>query len=187
MTYIQNILLVLILILNLVCITAYATEKEDIRVRAGLDLFPSFLAADMAIDDKKGPDGSLLLVLLYTNDKARARNMAKYLAKVDRIHGIPIRIEISDTRSLAKLDQKGPAGLFFTQPLTSNLDAIIEFGQKYGIIVFSPFEGDVERGVLGGIHISERLLPYVNVAALQASKITIKPFFLRVSIRYKKE
>lgn len=170
----------------LIASAGHAVEKEDVRIRAGLDLFPSILAADMNIEAKKGPDGSLLLVLVYTKNEEKASDMAGYLAKVQRIRGIPIRVEISDIRSLDRFEKRIPAGLFLAQPVTQNLDDLIAYGRKHEIIVFSPFEGDVENGVLGGIHISDRLLPYINIAAMQSSKIQIKPFFLRVTIRYEK-
>lgn len=185
MTLKQKIHFLLLLILGLICHTVSAVEKDEIRVRAALDLFPSILAADMGIEDKTGPDGSLLLVLLYTDNKEKASEMAEYLRKVDQIRGIPIRIEISDERFLYQkgdqFEKQTPAGIFLTQSLSNNIDSIITYGREKQIIVFSPFEGDVERGVLGGIHISERLLPYINMSTLQSSNIRIKSFFLRIA------
>ncbi|MBI5552542.1 MAG: hypothetical protein HY911_13630 [Desulfobacterales bacterium] len=164
--------------------SAWADEKAEIRIRAGLDLFPSLLAADMGIENKKSPDGSLLLILLYTDQQTHARQLAVHLEQVRQIRGIPLRIEVSDALSLGKFDQQVPAGIFLTQPLADHLQAVIDYGQAKRVVVFSPFEGDVERGVMGGIHISDRLLPYLNVAALQASNVRIKSFFLRVAMRY---
>lgn len=175
-----------LLLVSLLCFDggrACAAEKAQIRVRAGLDLFPSLLAADMGIEDKKGPDGTLLLILLYKDEKAYAQELAEHLGQVSQIRGIPIHIEVSDALSLSKF-AKQAAGIFLTQPLGDNLREVIAYGREKQVVVFSPFEGDVERGVLGGIYISDRLLPYLNVAALQASHVQIKPFFLRVAMRY---
>jgi hypothetical protein len=183
---IRKIHFIVVIISCLVASATYAVEKEEVRIRAGLDLFPSILAADMNIEAKKDPDGYLLLVLVYTKNEETVSDMAGYLAKVQRIRDIPIRVEISDVRSLGRFEKRIPAGLFLAQPVKQNLGDLIEYGRKHEIIVFSPFEGDVENGVLGGIHISDRLLPYINMSAMQSSKIQIKPFFLRVAIRYEK-
>ena len=44
--------------------------------------------------------------------------------------------------------------------------------------------GDVERGVLGGIKVESRVLPYVNAMAMKESKINLKPFFMKVAKTY---
>ena len=162
----------------------FGGEREDVRIRAGLDLFPSLLAADMEIENKKSRDGTLLLVLIYTTDREKAEELAGYLKRVDRIRELPIRVEISDDPSLEGFKDRSPAGIFLTQPVGYALDEILKFARYKKIIVFSPFEGDVERGVPGGIHISDRLLPYLNVTALRSSDVQIKSFFLRVSMQY---
>ncbi len=163
-----------------------AAEMQAVRIRAGLDLFTSLLAADMNLKEKKGADGALHLMLVYTNDKDRAEHLAKQLEKVGSIRGMPIHVTISYDQSLGRFIKQKPAGVFLTQPVSSSLEAILEYGRENHIIVFSPFEGDVERGVAGGIYISDRLLPYLNIKALKSSDLHIKSFFLRVSKCYGK-
>ena len=68
----------------------YAQEWEEPRIWAGLDLFPSLVAADQDIAEKCDSDGKLLLVLMYVDEKEAAEEMALYLAKVKYIRGIPI-------------------------------------------------------------------------------------------------
>jgi hypothetical protein len=164
--------------------SAHSIEREQIRISAGLDLFQSVLAADMDIKEKRGADGSLLLILIYQNDKKTAGNIAKKLMAVERIRGIPIRVELIVNSALNQYSNTPPAGIFIIQDIRDNLPAVIDFGINHHVVVFSPFEGDVEAGVLGGIHISDRLLPYINLGALKASGIRIKPFFLRISKHY---
>lgn len=57
----------------------------------------------------------------------------------------------------------------------------MRYGIKHRIIIFSPFQGDVERGASGGILISDRILPYLNLETMHLSDIRIKPFFLRIA------
>ena len=171
-------------LLLICCALARAMEMEDVRLRAGLDVFRSVLAADMNIMDKRGPDGALLLVLIYRNNKSIAENVARHLEDAQRIHGVPIRVAIATSASLDQYRDPPPAGIFMVQEIRNDLETVIDYGKKHRIIVFSPFEGDVEAGVVGGIHISDRLLPYINIGAMKASGIRIKPFFLRVSKHY---
>ncbi|MDY7033897.1 MAG: hypothetical protein SVY10_18540 [Thermodesulfobacteriota bacterium] len=158
-----------------------AGEREDRRAWAGLDLFPSLLAADGDITKKHGPDGELLLVLVYTDRKRFATDITQHLKKIGKIRGIPIRIELTQDTSLKGYEENPPAGIFIAERLFHRLDSIIQFGRRHHIIVFSPFEGDVEQGVPGGIVVSDRILPYINMKSMRLSKIQIKPFFMRIA------
>jgi hypothetical protein len=64
------------------------------------------------------------------------------------------------------------------------LPQIIEFGIDSHTVVFSPFRSDVSKGVLGGLHVSDRILPHINMATLRASGLRFKPFFLEVAKRH---
>ncbi len=161
-----------------------ADEREQRLIRAGLDLFPSLLAADLDITQKHNSEGKLLLVLLCIDKEKIEAEMAQHLMKIEKIRGIPIRVEISDDISFEFFSSHKPAGVFLLQPFEQELVSIIQFTRKHSVIVFSPFEGDVKRGILGGIMVSDRILPHINMNALQLSGIRLKPFFLRVSERY---
>ena len=161
-----------------------AGEQETLRTWVGLDIFPSFLAADRDIASKTGSDGKLLLVLKYIDDKEAAEEMARHLKKINTIRGIPIRIELADDTSLEVYKDAQVAGIFITEKITRNLTDLLYYGKKYHVIVFSPFKGDIEAGVSGGIFISDRILPYVNIKAMRLSGIRIKPFFLRIAKAY---
>ncbi|MFW6241154.1 MAG: hypothetical protein ACOC98_11120 [Thermodesulfobacteriota bacterium] len=163
---------------------AHGGDREESRAWAGLDLFPSVLAADAEIADKRGPDGALPLVVLHQTDRELAEEMARRLARTGTIRGIPIRVEIA--RDPASLHGTGrpPAGMFLAEPRIGDLDAVIQFGRENRRLVFSPFAGDVERGVPAGIAVSDRILPLVNAEALESFGLRLKPFFLRIAEVY---
>jgi hypothetical protein len=165
---------------------ANAGERETLRTWVGIDIFPSFLAADRDIVSKTGSDGKLLLVLKYIDDKETAEKMARHLKKINTIRGIPIRIELVNDASLEAFKNAKIAGIFITEKdrFPPNIIDLLDFGRKNHVIIFSPFTGDVEAGVAGGIFISDRILPYVNIKTLQLSGIRIKPFFLRIAKTY---
>lgn len=160
---------------------AAAGDRETSRAWAGLDLFPSVLAADADIADKRGPDGRLPLAILYATDRDRAEEMARRLARTGTIRGIPIQVESTRNATPADWEHRPPAGIFLAEPRLGDLETVVEFGRRRGRLVFSPFAGDVERGVPAGIAVSDRILPLVNAAALDASGIRLKPFFMRIA------
>ncbi len=178
--FVLVLMLALILLPGALC----AGEREDRRAWAGLDLFPSLLAADENISEKQGPDGKLLLVLVYADREEMAGEMAPHLEKIGKIRGIPIRLELSEATSVKDYENIPVGGIFLTQKLSHELDTILRFGKNHRAIVFSPFKGDVERGASGGILVSDRILPYVNMETLRGSDIRIKPFFLRITEQY---
>jgi hypothetical protein len=161
-----------------------AGEQNDWRVGAGLELFPSLLAADIDIAGKSGSDGRLLLLLVCPDRKDRAEEAALELKKIGQIRGIPIRIELTHDTAFKEYEHVKAAGIFLISPLGDEFESLVRYGRAHQTIVFSPFEGDVERGASGGILISDRILPYLNMESLRLSKIRIKPFFLRIAEQY---
>jgi hypothetical protein len=168
--------------------TAFPTEKADEpadrRAWAGLDLFPSFLAADADIAEKKRPDGALHLLLVYQNRQDLAESMRTHLKQVTKIHDIPTRITITGIDELGDEVEPSPAGIFLVERAGDEIEAVIRLGREHRAVVFSPFAGDVERGISSGMVITDRILPYVNVEAMRLSGIRIKPFFLRIAEQY---
>jgi len=161
-----------------------ANELSDQRARIGLDLFPSFLAADADIAGKACGDGMLHLLLFHAGRKSLAEEMAESLSRIKAIRGIPIRISISGIRELGKPVDCPIAGVFLVEAVGEGLEAVIRFGRDNQAIVFSSFPGDVEKGVSSGMVISDRILPYVNTDALRLSGVHLKSFFLGIAEQY---
>ena len=179
-----GLLLTLVLQLTAALPVMAADAPELRRLRAGLDLFPSFLAADTAIASKVAPtDGKLHIALIYDSNQRLAIQEAARLQKVGQIRHLPIIVDIM--RPTALLANSTPlAGIFITQPQLAQLTKIVHYGKAHSIITFSPFIGDVALGVSGGISVTARILPKVNIPTLKASGLRIKPFFLRVASLY---
>lgn len=162
-----------------------AHEVESLRINAGIDLFPSFVAADLDIADKAGRDGALLLLLVHRDAEHHAEHLADALAEVDNIRGLPVRVRIVSVDELAAYRDARPAAVFVTERLAEAfLRPIVAFGRQTGVLVISPHEGDVDQGASGGIWVGDRILPYVNMRALDAGGIRLKPFFLRIAEKY---
>ncbi|MBN2418570.1 MAG: hypothetical protein JXL81_04245, partial [Deltaproteobacteria bacterium] len=139
---------------------------------------------DLDIEKKKGEDGFLTILLVYKNNRSKATEMSRVLNSLEKIKDIPIRVEITDDLTLNSFKDKPPAGIFIAELLDDKLPDVVHYAVNNHIVLFSPFTGDVEKGVLGGIYISDRVLPYINLSSIKSSGIRIKQFFIRVSVKY---
>lgn len=173
----------------LVCLAtaSLAGQDQDTHsarlLHAGLDLFPSFLAADQQIADKLDKDGNLIIYIVHHNDSRTAQTVATRLLDIKKIKGAPIKVVIvrDDDDDFYSLQ---PSGIFIAQPHLPHLAAVVYYGKQKSIITFSPFAGDVTLGVAGSIAVTARILPQVNTTTLADSKLNLKPFFLRIASRY---
>lgn len=167
-----------------------ADDLADVRAQAGARLFRAFLSADVDVDKKKVEKDQILVVFLYTDDRQRAADLAASFAgnpkEAVTIHGAPVLVELSSDTSLASYGSRIPAGIFLAQaPSQNTLKSIIRYGIDHHVIVYSPFEGHVERGVLGGLAVEAQVRPYLNLTTLESSNITLKPLFFKVTKVYR--
>lgn len=157
------------------------------RITAGAKIFRALLAADKQIDRKTSSRGELRLCLLYVDDTGNAENAAAILSyrNDSRIRKLKIRIEILSVAECIT-DNKGRfAGVFLTQRLSAGqLRTLMTFANAQHIVVFSPFAGDVERGVHSGIAVEARVRPYLNTETLRAAHLQLKAFFMKVAKAY---
>jgi len=161
-----------------------ADEQDARRVTVGVNVFPAVLAADRDITGKRGGKGALTLLIVHRDEAEFVERLADILQDKGAVRGIPIRAEVITVDALNARDPKGVAGVFLAQRLGDRVPAVALFCNHNHILCFSPFEGDVERGIAAGIAVSDRVLPYVNVAALDLAGLRIKPFFMRIAERY---
>ena len=169
-----------------------ADAYHDRRAETGIKLFRALLAADLDLERKATADGRLLVLFFYTDDRKRAEELAKAFGKapapgaVEPVRGLPVSLESTADPSFAQYPARVPAGIFLAQaPDAQALRAIIRFGIAKRVIVYSPFEGHVESGVLGGLAVEAQVRPYINQGTLTASNIRLKDFFLKVTKVYR--
>jgi hypothetical protein len=165
-----------------------AEGYEDRRAEAGVRLFRAMLAADLDLTQKVLPDGRLLVVFVHADDRKRAEELQKAFAKADAknvpepIHALPLVVEATPDSALPGFAGRVPGGIFIAEPLQGDrLRQVVQFGIAHHVIVFSPFEGNVESGVAGGLVVEAQVRPFVNLRTLTASNISLKDFFLKVA------
>lgn len=161
-----------------------ADEVQSRRADLGVRLFRTLLAADLDLTRKTVENNQLLVVFFYVDDKRRAEELAARFVgnPPETVRDMQVIAEVSNDAAFSKYAARGPAAVFITQAPNANvLRSVIRFGIERHLIVYSPFEGHVERGVLGGLAVEAQVRPFVNLATLEASRISLKSFFLQVT------
>ncbi|MCB1874484.1 MAG: hypothetical protein KDH88_00755 [Chromatiales bacterium] len=182
----------LLVVLAVLCLLTQLAHSQGInsfmerRVELGFRLFRTLLSADQDLDKRVDSGGYLPLYLLYRDESEDAQRFGEGLRRQSAVlRGIPVRVEVVSLDELLVGARPVPAGLYLGQPLFKReLRGLVEYGVANGVVVFSPFEGDVEKGALAGVAVESRVRPYINDTTLKRSGIRIKSFFLRVAKHY---
>lgn len=159
---------------------ALVNDADQRRALVGVKLFAALLAADQDIETKAGPDDALHVLVVHSGDRAAAEATAERLRRLGTVRSIPLAIHVRENARELSQDCPPLAGVFVAEWL-SRLGPVLELAERYRAVVFSPFLGDMDRGAHGGLFVSDRILPVVNPAALDAAGIRLKPFFLEVA------
>jgi hypothetical protein len=165
----------------------YADEEENRRVDISLSIFPRIVAVDNDFRSKLSPENKVKLVFIYSEDKERARSLVKALiSKNKNIGGMRVTISALDIKQLVNItDETKPTAIFISEVLSDDdLRKAISIAEKSSCIIFSPFTGDVERGVAVGLSVTNRVKPYFNIQSLKRSKIVINALLMKMSKRY---
>ncbi len=163
---------------------SYADELKEIRIRAGLELFSSILAADQQLTTKKDINNTLNILIIHRKNKRLAEKMAEALMNQKSIRGMKIQVYTTPSKKLNTIKIKKIAGIFITQKLQEDLGTLIQLGKEKSIIIFSPFPDDVENGITSGFIITDIISPYLNLKSLRDASININPYFLKVAELY---
>ena len=172
-------------VLGLSCAAAgvHADSYDDRRIRAGARLFRTMLAADTGLA-ARADGGGVLQVLVYGPVDGGASDAASSLiapagAGKSDVRGL--KLAVRESASLPAPDDRLAAVFLAAKPSDAELDRLIAWSIARKVIVYSPFEGHVERGVAGGLAIEAKVQPHVNLKTLEAAGIELKPFFLKVA------
>ncbi|MEJ2417425.1 MAG: hypothetical protein P8Y45_10935 [Exilibacterium sp.] len=163
-----------------------ADSFSDRRAHVGLKLFRTLVAADLQSPNKVSGDGALPIYLVYaSNDNAALDYRRTLMESLPRVRDIPVRVDVHALADVLADSADNPAAIFVTQRLNdAELRQLVNYSIAQRIIVFSPFEGDVEKGVLGGLSVEATVRPLINMRTLAASKLAIKNFYLKVAKQY---
>jgi hypothetical protein len=179
-------LLLVVVLISLPGRSLIADDYKDRRMHVGLKLFRALVSADLQAASKTAADGSLPIYLVYATSESATKDYQHSLqTSLPKLRNIPGRIEVRALSDAITNTTSKPAAIFITQQLSNlELQQLVQFSIAQNIILFSPFEGDVEKGVLGGLSVEATVRPFINMHTLNASQLEIKSFYLQVAKQY---
>ncbi len=170
-----------LLSIHLLNIPAQAQELGP-RLQIGIGILPAVIAANKRLADET--EQSLPIYVVYKNNRHLAERLVSSIEKIERIRNRQLVIEPAALTDLTSDELEPASTIFIAEELDGDLDELIEFVERQKVLLFSPFKGDVERGVAAGFRVTDKVLPMVNMTALKQSNIQLKAFFLRVAVKH---
>lgn len=158
-------------------------EEDRQRLAVGIKLFPACLGALEGLEQKRAPDGRLGVAVVYRDSDQDAREAARALNDVGQVRGLPLAVTLFSVTALETY-QGPPLSAIFVASLDLGSQRLKAWSERDRLLVFSPFDGDVEAGAVAGIRVTDRVLPAVNLTQAARAGLRFKPFFLQVAHRY---
>ena len=165
----------------------YADEEEKRRVEISLSIFPRIVAVDNHFRSKLDGNDKVQLFFLYESNEDRAKELVDRLKLDNRsIGGKSVTaVTLSVSSVVQDLNKQIPTAIFLSERLSDNeLIKVMKYAEEKNRLVFSPFSGDVERGVTVGISVTSRVKPYFNLPVLHRSNVAINALLMKMSKRY---
>ena len=168
-----------VLTLSMAAANVQADSYDERRVRMGARLFRGMLAADVGLEKHKDAAGRLP-VMLYAEEPQLAQEISALIAPTGEksaLRGMPLLLTAGTGEPPA-----GAAGIFLaSRPTDEEFRRLLDWSVLHGVILYSPFEGHVERGAAGGLALEQKVRLYINQSTLKASGVELKPLVLKVA------
>jgi len=176
----------LILLLSLTPLLGFSSLAQEAlapRLQIGINLLPVMIAANNDLA-KSDPGKSLPIYLVYREDRYHGERLEQLIGHIGTIRKHTLDIKVISLDELLAVEPQLHSTVFISEPLENRLPELVEFSQQQRLLLFSPFKGDVERGVTTGFQVTDKVLPLVNMTSLKQSKIQLKAFFLRIAVKH---
>ncbi len=155
--------------------------EDQQRLRIGLRLFPAVLGALEGLSQRRSADGSLHVVVAYHGSDEAVQQVVAALKEIDQVQEMPLEVKVLALDDLQAYRAPPPLGGVFIASVGIEPARLQRLSTTHGVLVFSPFAGDVQAGAVAGIRVSDRILPAVNLAQAQRAGVRFQAFFLRVA------
>ena len=163
--------------------TSLAQDSLSPRLQIGINLLPAIVAANQSLA-ATDIDRNLPIYLVYRENRYLGEQLKQRIDQFGKIRGRAVEAAAISLEELLVAEPQPLSVVFVAEPLERQLPDLVRFTQQHRLLLFSPFAGDVERGVSAGFQVTDKVLPEVNMASLKQSKIQLKAFFLRIAVKY---
>jgi len=163
-----------------------ASERDELRIDIGLSIFPRVLAVDTQFQDKLTTQNQVRLAFVYSHDQKKANYLADLmLEKRSIIANAKVITEAVSIKELLKINPHKYAAIFVAEKLADEqMTVLVGISVTRSRILFSPFIGDVERGVTIGVMITSRVWPYLNMNTMKEAGINLNVLLVKYAKRY---
>lgn len=158
-----------------------ADAEYDRRLTVGAKIFRHLLPGDDKLAESAREDGAFRIWIISRNNLPEANKAKELLAATTGKNSPSIEASVV---LLAELENEArlPHGAFLAEALpTEELRKVIAFANANGVMLFSPFQGDVEAGVATGFVVEAKVVPFLNLKALREAGLTLRPLYLKIS------
>ena len=183
MTSAHAALALLLWLVSLASPPVLAQEALSPRLQIGINLLPAVIAANKGLTNMPA-DRDLSIYIVYLANDHQAEQLRRSIGRIGLIKKRKLDIRVIPIDALLALDIQPMSTIFIAEPMEGRLDDLIEFSHTRRVLLFSPFKGDVGKGVATGLQVTDRVRPLVNLESLQQSKIQLKAFFLRIAVKH---
>ena len=160
-----------------------AQDPLSPRLQIGINLLPAVIAANNGLA-KFTENDSLPIYFVYLENNHIAELLNRSIDRIGEIKQRQLDARAISLEELLARDIAPMSTIFVAEPLVDRLGELIEYSKARRALLFSPFKGDVDRGVASGFHVTDRVRPLVNLETLKQSKIQLKAFFLRIAVKH---
>ena len=164
--------------------STFAQDPVSPRLQIGISLLPGVIAANKGLSEQVDDNQRLPIYLVHRHSRQLADQLGLSLAQIPKVRGYPLDVSSITLNQLLDKKPKSIGAIFIVEPLDDELHNLINFSKKSKALLFSPFKGDVKRGVAAGFQVTDKVLPTVNMTSLKNSNIQLKAFFLRIAVKH---
>jgi hypothetical protein len=177
------ILTLAVLVLSVPPVVSATLSDDLLRIHA--TLLPKTILMDYKFKQKLAGNTILIHLLCRSANNFSAHKLRRYIQDKykDGINGMPVDVSILNYDEV--IGQLPPASLYYLFPaapgqITSALKKI----QPQERLVFAYDPEDLQYGAQIGLHIGRKIKPILNVDALKAGGITLRPALIKISELY---
>jgi hypothetical protein len=178
-----SLLALLLSLATLVIPPAVAQEPIPPRLQIGINLLPAVIAANKGLATVPS-DQHLQIYMVHRGNDHLAEQLRRSIGRIGLIKKRQLDAEIKSIDELLADAIEPMSTIFIVEPMEGRLDELIEYAHARRVLLFSPFKGDVGKGVATGFKVTDRVRPLVNLQSLRQSKIQLKAFFLRIAVKH---
>jgi len=158
-------------------------EQANRRVDSALTLFPKILAIENTYRQPLKQASAISVLFVYNKNQKHAQDISEFFLKHNTsVAGKTVSVKATSLKQVLSADLDPTTAIFIADQFNDHdIGALVKLATDKQLLIFSPFVSDVERGVFMGIYVTTRVMPHLNIKALEKAHVEIHPLLRRIS------